>query len=66
MMIRDNLVEISGAEFPGGIDARIEPSWTNSGLRLARPPGNAAYACFDRRCNARHLIRCRRILARFS
>jgi len=65
-MIRDNLAEISGAEFPGGIAARIEPSRTDSGLRLARRPSSAAYACFDRRCDARHLTRCRRILARFS
>jgi hypothetical protein len=65
-MIRDNLAEISGAEFPGRSAARIEPSRTDGGLRLARPLGNAAYACFDRRCDARHLTRCRRILARFS
>jgi len=65
-MIRDNLVEISGAEFPGRSAAWIEPSRTDGGLRLARPPGDAAYACFDRRCDARHLTRCRRFLARFS
>jgi len=65
-MIRDNLAEISGAEFPGGIAARIEPSRTDGGLRLARRPGSAAYACFNRRCDARHLTRCWRFLARFS
>jgi hypothetical protein len=62
-MIRDNVVEIIGAEFPGRIAARIEPSRTDRGLSLARPPGNVGYACFVRRSDARHLTRCQRFLA---